>query len=47
MITEKSVMILDKKIINFESNIKSLRENEQPEILKVASQTMPDFQKSN
>jgi len=55
MITEKSgtsVMILDKKNINFDSNhanMKSNRENggEHSEILKVASQTMPDFQKGS
>lgn len=43
-------MVLDKKQITFDtnhSNLKSLRENEKPEISKVASQTMPDFQKFN
>jgi hypothetical protein len=53
MITEKSgasVMVLDKKLINFDknhSNSKYIRENEKADKLKIASQTMPDFQKSS
>ena len=52
MITEKSgtsVMVLDKKQINFDQNhknIKPLKEKESSK-LKLASQTMPDFQKSS
>ena len=42
-------MVLEKKLINFDqtqSNMRSMRENEQPEGIKGASQTMGDFQKT-
>ena len=38
-------MILDKKQINFDQNLR--KDTDKPEILKAASQTMPDFQKSS
>mgnify|MGYP006083213447 CR=1 FL=1 len=54
MITEKSgtsVMVLDKKQINFDQNHKNLKslplKEKEPSKLKIASQTMPDFQKAS